>query len=143
MTEAPHEAPPTVHPWARRFDGVAFTAHLSGWAFGTVLLVTPCLFILPRYEAQLAEYHAEMPSTTRHAIAAARWVRHYGVLLVPLAVAHAAAIALWYPRASLAQRRAYRLVLTLAVCALFGFVILALFLPIASINQSLLPSEHR
>jgi type II secretory pathway component PulF len=142
MTQGPPDAPPLA-PWGCRFDGVAFTAHLSGWLFGTVLLVTPCLFVLPRYETQLAEYKAEMPSPTRHAIAAARWVRHSGILLAPIALAHATAVALWYPRANLPQRRLYRLALTLAVCGVFAFVILALFLPLAAINQSLLPSDPK
>jgi hypothetical protein len=140
MIDNPHDARPPLSLAGRRFDGFTFASHLSGWAFGAVLLLTPCLFILPRYEPLLAEYRAEVPQATRYALAASRWVRHYGLLLVPVAVAHSVAVAAWYPRAGLARRRLYRLALTLAACALFGFVILALFLPIASINRSLLPA---
>ena len=137
MSPLPDYDSSAAFAWGR-FDSFTFVSHLSGWAFGAVLLLVPCLFVLPKYESLLAEYKVEAPTTTRAALGAARWVRQYGVALVPLAVVHSGLVALWYPRASLSRRRVYRLLLTLAVCALFGLVILALFLPIASIDESLL-----
>lgn len=128
---------PAVVRGSRAFDAYAFTRHLSGWLFGAVVLIVPCLFILPRYERLLDEYKVAVPSTTAFALTASRFLRDYGILLAPVALAHSLAVAVWYPRAGLGARRTYRLVLTLLVCALFAWVILALFLPIAAITNSL------
>jgi type II secretory pathway component PulF len=128
---------PSIVRTSRVFDAFAFTRHLSGWLCGAVVLIAPCMFILPRYEKLLAEYNAAVPDTTRYALAAARWLRENGWVLAPVALVHAGAVAMWYPRAGIASRRLYRLLLTLCVAALFAFVIFALFLPIASITNSL------
>ena len=118
-------------------DWFAFASHLSGWVLGTALLMLPCLFILPRYERMLADFNAQVPAATQVALGAAGFMRSYGALLAPAAVAHALLVAFWYPRAGIAARRLYRLALTLFVCLLFGVVIFALFLPVISITDSL------
>ena len=137
MTVHPDYETPPAGGTSGFFDAFAFTRHFLGWALAVVVLTLPCIFILPRYERLLAEYNAPVPPTTAVALAAARWVRSYGILLAPVALAHSLAVALWYPRAGLNGRRIYRLLLTLFVCGLFAFVILSLFLPIASITNSL------
>lgn len=137
MSTPPDYQSPTAARFPRGFDAFAFARHLSGWAAGSVLLLIPCLFILPRYETLLTENKAQVPATTGAAIAAARWLRHSNfIVLVPVGLAHSLAIALWYPRASLPALRLYRVLLTLCAGAVFAFVILALFLPIASITKS-------
>ena len=138
MTVRPdYETPPRAGT-AGVFDAFAFARHLSGWVLAAFVLTLPCIFILPRYERMLNdEYAVAIPATTALALAAARFVRDYWILLAPVAVAHSLAVALWYPRAGLAGRRTYRLLLTLLVCGLFAFVILALFLHIAAITNSL------
>jgi type II secretory pathway component PulF len=121
----------------RGFDGFTLWAHLSGWALAAALVMGPCLFILPRYEAMLKDFNAEVPQTTLMALGAARWLRTWGIVFAPVALAHSALVAVWFARASLTSRRLYRLVLTLCVCAAGAVVILALFLPIISITNSL------
>jgi uncharacterized membrane protein len=116
---------------------LAFGGHLSGWVLGTVLLLVPCLFILPRYEEIMKDFNAEVPASTRIALGAARLLIRFGILLAPVAVAHALLVGLWYPRASVGAKRFYRLCLTLCVCAVFALVIFALFLPIIAITDSL------
>jgi type II secretory pathway component PulF len=131
------ERPPVIGA-SRAFDAFAFTRHLSGWALAAVLLITPCLFILPRYERRLDdEYAVTVPAITALALSAARFMRDHGIVLAPVALAHALMVALWYPRAGLGARRTYRLLLTLLVCGLFAFVILALFLPIVAVTNAL------
>ena len=126
----PAHAPQRLMVWT-------FLSHLTGWALATTVLMVPCLFVLPRYEQILAEYRAPVPDSTRIALGAARLVRQYGIALRPVALAHSWFAAAWYARAGVGARRAYRLVLTLFVCAAFAVVILALFLPIVSITNTL------
>lgn len=133
----PGYAAPWLAPAPHRPDWYAFASHLTGWALGTTLLMLPCLFILPRYEHTLADFNAKVPAATQFALGAARFLRSYGVLLAPVALAHALFVAFWYPRAGVTARRVYRLALTLFVCALFGTVIFALFLPMISLTESL------
>jgi len=133
----PDYATPWPAPSSHGISWPVFASHLSGWALGTVVLLIPCLFILPRYERALADYNAPVPAVTAFAIAAARLVRDYWGLLTPIGLVHATLVALWYPRAKINARRLYRLLLTLFVAALFATVIFALFLPIVSITNSL------
>jgi hypothetical protein len=133
----PDYAGPQTAPASSLFDWRTFTRHLSGWAFGTVLLLVPCLFILPRYEEQLKDFKIELPALTVMTLSAARLLRTFWFLLVPVAVAHAAVVGLVYAHAGLAGRRVYRLLLTLCACGLFAAVILSLFLPVAALYDAL------
>ena len=139
----PGYATPWLAPAPHRPDWFAFASHLSGWVLGSALLMLPCLFILPRYEQTLADFKAEVPAATRFALGAARLFREYGIVLAPVALAHALIIAFWYPRAGVTTRRVYRLALTLFVCLLFGVVIFALFMPMISLTNSLTPGVGR
>jgi len=133
----PEYAAPSLLRPPRGLDWLAFFSHLSGWALGTTLLAVPCLFILPRYEATLADFNTPVPTSTRLALGAARMIPRYGIALAPIALAHAYLAAAWYPRAGVTARRVYRLLLTVAVCGIFTVVILALFLPMVSITNTL------
>ena len=133
----PEYAAPSLLGTPHRLNWLTFFSHLSGWALATTLLVVPCLFILPRYEAILADFKAAVPTSTRFALGAARLIPRYGIALLPIALTHAYLAATWYPRAGVGARRVYRLLLTFAVCGVFAVVILALFLPMVSLTNTL------
>jgi hypothetical protein len=119
------------------FDVGAFTRHLTGWALACAALLGAVLFILPRFEEQLKDFRIDLPALTKEMLYAARFSRTYWFLLVPVALAHAALVGLLYPHAGLGARRAYRLLLSLAVCALFAAVILALYQPVVALYDGL------
>jgi len=137
MPPRPDYAGPRTLPPQTLFDVRAFVRQLVGWALASVVLVVPCLFILPRYEEQLKDFKIELPALTALTLYAARLVRSFWFLLIPCGLAHASIIAVWYPHAGLTAQRVYRLLLSLVVCLLFAAVILALYLPVIALNNAL------
>jgi type II secretory pathway component PulF len=133
----PDYAGPPAPAASNVFDARTFTRHLTGWVLLAGLLLTACLFILPRYEEQLKDFRVELPALTVLTLSCARLLRRFWFLAVPVAVAHAALVGLWFPHAGLGARRFYRLLLTLCLGALFAVVILSLFLPIAALYDAL------
>ena len=133
----PDYAGPRVLPPPTLFDARAFVRQLIGWVLASFVLVVPCLFILPRYEEQLRDFRVPLPFLTQLTLYTARLVRTFWFVLIPLGLAHASIIAVWYPHAGLTARRVYRLLLSLVVSLLFAAVILSLYLPVIALNNAL------
>ena len=119
--------------------GTTFASHLVGWALGLGLFAWLSVYVVPRYERSIAEYQLDLPGATRLLLLAAANARHGHIflLLVPLGIAHALEAAAFLRRAGRGRRAAYRLVLTLVLAAVALFVILALFLPMVALINSL------
>lgn len=100
----PDDAAPLFAAAPHGPDWFAFLSHVTGWALASAMLLLPCLFILPRYEQTLADLNATAPAATQFALGAARFLRSYGIVLAPVALAHALVIAFWYPRAGVGDR---------------------------------------
>jgi hypothetical protein len=133
----PDYAAPRAPAASSVFDVRAFARHLVGWALAGAALMGAVLFILPRFEEQLKDFRIDLPELTKLVLYSARFLRTFWFLLVPVAVAHAALVGLWYPHAGLLARRFYRLLLSLVVCLLFAAVILALYQPVVALYDGL------
>src|SRR5215212_7370039 len=125
-----HAGPPLL-------DARALVTHLTGWFFGGVLLATAALMVIPRFEGTFKDFKLDLPELTKVVLSSARWLRHYGWVLLPLPFVHAVLVALWYPGAGSGARRTYRLLLSLCVCGIFGAVILAMFLPYITLLEGI------
>jgi type II secretory pathway component PulF len=116
-----------------------FAAHVVAWAMGLGMFAWLSVYVVPRYERTIADYKLALPYPTMLLLLAAANARAGGlfVLLVPVAIAHSLAAALWLRRGGRGRRAVYRLVVTLVLGAAVLFVLLGLFLPMVGLWNSL------
>ena len=131
-------APPEPLP-SPLLVSTTFFGHLVGWTLGLGLFAWLSVYVVPRYERTIADFQLDLPYASKLLLLAAANARDGGVflLLVPLGIAHALAAAVFLRRAGRGRRTAYRLVVTLVLGAVVLFVVLALFLPLVGVMNSL------
>ena len=131
-------APPPPPSSSARIVVIFFT-HIVGWAVAIAMAAFVSVYLAPKFEQAAADFKLALPLPSALVLRFAVHVRDgtmYPVLTF-LALAHSLAAAAWLSRGGRGRRQLYRLLLTLLLGAVVLFVVLALFLPMVGLMDSL------